>query len=325
MAAPAYGVWSEVTTWGGPMRYVLSGLRMRFKPAGGTTHAHNASGYGAMALVSGKPYVVTVYGSEVYNADTRSWLYRALVNQVLKSAAAITCTAPAMADYLIRHFGIDPSRIHMFSMGISTADFSFDATERTAIRRELGVDNRLVITSNRRVRPQYRIDLLVRAFQILRAQSERFHLMILEGDATPEYAHSVRALVRDLGLEESVSWVTGMRGQSEIRRYLLASDIVMSLPDSDQLSASILEALAMQCSVCVSPLPAYRELLDAGLAHAVSVEGAEILAASIAAIAERPEAGRPSKASVREWLDVEHSDEAVSGKIVELYTRYGVC
>ena len=108
------------------LRHVWAGLRMRFarRYSRQTLHAHCTSGNGLMARLSGRPYIVTTYGSEVFGARERGWLYAWMIRQVLTHAERITATSQQMADVLRQEYHIPEERIHLFSLGYDESIFS---------------------------------------------------------------------------------------------------------------------------------------------------------------------------------------------------------
>jgi glycosyltransferase involved in cell wall biosynthesis len=319
-----HGRWSSLLTRGGPLRYALAGLRLRFLGVtDGIVHAHNASGYGLMALLSGRPYVLTVYGTEIYCVTSRGVIYRSLLGRIVRSARRITCTTPAMRDFLVENFDLDSRKIDMFSLGISSREYYFSEAERAEARGALGLDGSIVITSNRRMRPQYRIDLIVDAFARLRARDDRYRLILFEGDSNADYAAAIRRQVEALGLSGEVVILNGFHSSDTVRRHLLASDVVISIPTSDQMSASVLEALACGATVVAADIPAYRELFEKDLACCARVDSPESLAASISAAVETWSPRGSVREHVASWLDATHSDRAVLTEIRELYDVVG--
>lgn len=309
---------------GRSLRYFLAGLRSRFLlDEDVLVHAHNASGYGLMALLSGRRYIVTIYGSDVYNAAQRGRLYAFVVSRILRKADRLTCTTTAMRDYVTEHFGVDKDRVHVFSMGISR-DFAYSASERNIVREVLGLKGSIVITSNRRMQPQYRIDLIVRAFAELLRRSDRYRLIIFEGDGSPSYSKVIAQLIIDLGISDFVIAVRGIRTPIQVRALLAASDIVVSIPESDQLSASVLEALACRALVLGAEIPAYRELLDRKLIHPAAVESPIALADSIADHVSLGMEERLSDFHISEWIDNAQSDRFVMEEVNRLYYAAGV-
>lgn len=312
----AYGSWRTVWASGGALRYLVSGVALRGKLNGRLVHAHSASGYGSMALLAGQPYVLTVYGSDIYGAAERGALYEGVLKRVLTRAVIATCTSPAMRDHLLDRYGLDPARVWMFSLGCSTRDYYFSAEERRAARAELGLEG-VLIASTRRMRPMYRIDLIVRAFARLCAAETGIRLLLFEGDCDPGYARSIAELVMREGMTERVHIVRGMRPAPEVRKFLLASDVVISIPTSDQLSASILEALACGAIVGLTDISAYRELFQHGLATRISTEGVAELARDLGELCRLSRTY--DRGPAQRWIAERESDRVVRKEVDRLY------
>jgi glycosyltransferase involved in cell wall biosynthesis len=323
---PLHGSWTQLGTTGGALGYLWAGVRFRrLSPPNVVVHAHNASGYGLMALVSGRPYIVTVYGTEVYDAQRRGRLYFRVLATVLRRAVLVTCTTPAMEQHLRSVYDIDERRIRMFSMGISLAEFTAVQGRNDSVRRNLGIEpDALVITSNRRIRTHYRTQLLLQAFAIVRGKEARARLVLLEGDSDPAYVASVRGEVARLRMEDSVAIVPGFRTQSEIRSYLVASDLVVSIPISDQMSASILEALACNASLGLSKLPAYQELFQNGLAVPLNTDDPSRLAEDLLELLRSLPVSGEQRWRAASWLEEFHSDSSAVRHLQGLYKDAGV-
>ena len=82
------------------LRYFWSGIAARLKRRlpSEILHAHCTSGNGMVAWMSGHPYVVTTYGSEVFQAHLRGRLYQWVIHGVLRGALRITATSQQMVD-----------------------------------------------------------------------------------------------------------------------------------------------------------------------------------------------------------------------------------
>lgn len=245
------------------LHYVLAGLWVRWwmrasdKPA--FVHAHNTSGYGLMAYVSGLPYVITTYGSEIFQAGARGRLYRAVIRRILHRAVQVTGTTEAMAQALQRDFSLPVERIRIFSLGL-VGPFAYSAQARQQTRQELGLDDDSapLFFANRRVHPHYNTLELVRAFRSVWRQAPRGMLLLLEGDSDRAYLAAVEA---EIGTCAGIRIVRGFIDQQSLSNYLCAADFIVSIPKSDQLSSSLLEAARCMTVPVLSDLPAYAELL----------------------------------------------------------------
>lgn len=249
-------------------RYIMTGLFLRFskKYTFDFIHAHNTSGYGLSALLSGAPFIITTYGSEIFNSVNRGWLYRYLIKTVLKRAMAITSASPKMTELLITDFGIDKHKIHEFSLGVSNV-FFYDQIGRNKIRNILKLDSYPVWCVNRRIHPLYHTVELIKAFVEFRRDTGIGFLLVLEGDSDPTYLNLVEKLC--VG-QECVKLIRGFKQQDELRAYLSAADFSISVPESDQLSSSILEGAACGAIPLLANLESYSAVKDLGFTYDIT-------------------------------------------------------
>lgn len=306
--------------------YVLLGFWLRLRYLGRRDavllHAHNTSGYGLAAWLSGCPYVVTTYGTEIYTAPGRGGLYRWLIQAILGGARAITASTPAMADFLTQHFRVEAARLHAFTLGIDPV-FHPDAAARVAGRVTLGAgDDEPVWFYNRRLTPLYNTLEVVAAFRAYQARGGRGRLLLMEGDCDPVYRDTVRAAIAGA---PAITLLPGFMDQAALRGWLCAADFCLSVPDTDQLSSSILEGIACGCLPVLLNNPAYAPVTRSPLATVVPEVSAEALAAAFAASAARGE-WRDTAARARrlgEILGEDFTAAAVCGHIRALYARAG--
>lgn len=303
--------------------YVLLGLLCRLRYRGGRDgvllHAHNTSGYGLAALLSGCPYIVTTYGSEIYAAAARGRLYRCLIGAVLRRALLVTASTARMHDELVRGFGLPEERIVTFSLGVDPLFFP-DAAARARLRAAHGIgQEEPVWISNRRITPLYHTLELVRAFRRYRADGGRGRLILLEGSSDPAYL--ARVLAEAAAVPE-VLFVPGFLAQDRLRSLLSAADFAISVPDTDQLSSSILESIACGCIPVLLDNPAYAPVLRTGQAVVVAAPTEAALYQAFQLSARRAlavPAERPGR--LAELLGDDFSSDGVCRKIAGLYAQ----
>jgi glycosyltransferase involved in cell wall biosynthesis len=133
------------------------------------------------------------------------------------------------------------------------------------------------VASLRTWEPNYRIDLIVRAFALLRAGGPA--LLHLFGGGAQEPA--LRALVAELGVGASVVW-HGWMAPADLARALASCHVSVSVPISDATSVSLLESMACGLPVVVSDLPANRQWVTAQGGEFVSGKDAHELAEVLA-------------------------------------------
>lgn len=246
------------------VRYVWGGMFIRFfmnkndRPH--IIHAHNASGYGLMAYLSGVPYILTTYGSEIFQARKKGWLYCAIIKHILNKAILVTGTTESMAKVLEHDFGVPCSKISIFSLGLE-GPFVYSEAVRQQARKKLNIhdDETPVFFSNRRIHPHYNVIPLVRAFSSVWGQKKRGLLLLLEGDGDKCYLRLVGEKIANC---DGIKIIPGFIDQHQLCAYLCAADFVVSIPNSDQLSSSLLEAAECMNVPILSNIAAYTELFS---------------------------------------------------------------
>ena len=218
------------------VRYVLLGLWIRiWGPQSAKFHAHNSSGYGLAAAVTGRPYILTTYGSEIFQARKNGWLYKAIVRFALSRAAAITATARQMATVVEQNFGVSPDKIVTFSLGVP--DPFFETVSQAPRATNIGP----VWFYNRRILPLYNTLEAVRAFKAFKSGGGRGRLILLKGDASGPYFESVENEAKG---RADITLISEYLTQSKMIALLDQCDFTISIPETDQLSSAILEGLA---------------------------------------------------------------------------------
>ncbi len=206
------------------------------------------------------PRVLTVWGSDIRQLHQLPRLYRAQIRRALGDADAVTGGSRDLL-HLCQLNGAAPDHCHLIGVpGIPLAHFSVAAT--TAFHKRLGIPpTHKIILSCRAVRRLYRIDFIIRAFALLRHTSPAAVLVILRFHEDPEYFKELTELVRTLGLQQSIRFVSSLP-YSELPHAYADSAVMISVPQHDGLPQSVYEAFAARCPVITSDLATYDGVLD---------------------------------------------------------------
>ncbi|WP_338446757.1 hypothetical protein V5F89_02880 [Pelagerythrobacter marensis] len=233
------------------VQYTALGLWLRwFCRRDGLLHAHNASGYGLSALLSGRDYIVTVYGSEIYNAHQRGLIYNWILKEIISSSKLVTTSSDHMRSTIVKKYGLRPERI--FSKMLLDPIF-LEANEE---------DRRGQVRTwfvNRRMAELYCTISVVEAFKTFIGSGGVGALVLLEGDADTHYAARVRAAT--VGCS-SIEIITGFVDQDKLIEHLSRSHFCISVPESDQFSSSILEGAACGVIPILRNLESYKAVSD---------------------------------------------------------------
>jgi glycosyltransferase involved in cell wall biosynthesis len=313
---------SRLQRWPASIRYLLAGViaRWRLRRVDKCVlHAHNASGYGLCALVTGRPYLLTVYGTEVYDHAARGVVYTALLKKVLAGAQCITASTPAMSEYLAAELGVDEGKVRAFSLGVPAA-FAEGSQEPVKEVREFSEGRDVLLVSNRRIHPHYNIEYLVDEFADMSKRGRaRYGLILLAGDCDKNYMKSIARKVSSSGLSQHILLIDRFITPSEMAWVLSRADYCISLANSDQLSSSILEAVASGAIPVVTNLSAYRPLQEVNAALTVDELKAGALADLLGEVEQNPSRKQQLTRALAVYAEDNLSRDRVRGKVAELY------
>jgi len=126
------------------------------------------------------------------------------------------------------------------------------------------------VFANRGLEPIYRPQRVLQAFAAMAAAEPSRRLVVAnDGSLRSEMQRQAAAL----GLADRVAFVGRLDAATQAGWYDRAQ-WYLSLPESDSVSVSVLEAMAHGCIPILSDLPANRELVDSGRNGLILADGA---------------------------------------------------
>ena len=212
-------------------------------------NVHYASGYATTArLVNYHPWVLSVWGSDIFDFPYKSFLHRYWVSSNIKSADSVASTSLCMAEQT-RRIVPSLSNITITPFGVDIARY---LTLNQPTRDELVVGTVKVIDY------KYGIDTLINAFALVKNKligdnnpiADRIRLRIV-GDG-PQIKE-MKALASYLSLEDSVDFI-GRVPHKKVAEELSKIDIFAALSrlDSESFGVSVIEASAAGRTVVVA-------------------------------------------------------------------------
>lgn len=214
-------------------------------------HAFYSTNFGLLSVLAKREnVVVTVQGSDIFIEPKRSRVFSLINWFVFKRATGIHLVASHMKGEM-RKYEVPPEKLSVFPEGVDTRTF------KSAKRPE---NERLSMISTRRLKENYRNDVLIQAAFRLKQAGKRFSLvMVGEG---PE-RENLETLSRQLGIQKDVRFV-GFVDRTKICSYLQKNMYYISTSPSDGASASLLEAMACGAYPIVTDIEANREFIIQG-------------------------------------------------------------
>lgn len=300
-------------------------LLRRIKPD--IVNAHYASGYGTTArLVNYHPWLLSVWGSDVYDFPYTSPLHKYLVNKNLLAADSVASTSicmaeqtcsvtPKLSDIAITPFGVDT--LYYDSLTTSIADRDINAP--------------ITIGTVKSFAPQYGIDVLIKAFKILLQNFSQTHPEIeknlrlrLVGEGHQEL--ELKALTKQLGISQRIDFV-GRVDSSQVPIELEKLDIYVALSRQESFGVAIIEAGAAGRPVVVSDAGGLPEVvLDGQTGIVVPKENSQAAADAIRKLVldrelrvQMGEAGKQHVVDTYDWSACINTMTNLYEKIINQY------
>jgi len=235
----------------------LRRLVAAFRPD--VVHAHYATSYGLLGALTGfHPYVLSVWGTDVYEFPRRSPLHRALLRSNLRRADRILSTSHAMARELGRY---SRAPVAVTPFGVDLERF------RPAPGASLFDPGDLVVGAVKSLDERYGIEHLVRAFHLVRGRLPELPLRLLLVGGGPDEGR-LKALVRQLGLVE-VTRFTGAVPYDEVPRYQNMLTVAVVVSERESFGVSVIEASACEKPVVVARVGGLPEVVEDGVTGVV--------------------------------------------------------
>lgn len=249
------------------MRYILWSIAVRrlvrrLRPD--VLHSHQVTSAGWLGWAADyHPFVVTPWGTDLYQHPQRSPLARWLARRVLGAADLVTADS---ADLLAKAvtLGAAPERGHIVQWGVDLTGFS-PAKDRARVRSRLGWGKGPIVLSPRAMRPIYRHDVTVAAIPAVRREIPDAKFVFRDYNADPpDHAAQLVKQTQALGISDAIRFIGPIDRYQDVADFYRAADLVVSVPVSDGTPVSVLEALACGTPVIASDLPSLREWIDDG-------------------------------------------------------------
>lgn len=213
--------------------------------------AERTTSYGYLAAISGlKPMAIAQQGiTDLWPHKSPLYIFKKrLQNYAFKKADLIHAWGNSMAEHM-KESNVDMEKVMILPKGINLDFFEFnDASDGTLINA--------VVT--RSLEPEYKHDLILKAFSIVKQKSIPFKLTII-GDGTE--LKKLKWLAKELKIDNEVNFV-GRINNNDIPKFLQQANFYISTPITEGVSASLFEAMASGCLPIVSDLPGNRSWIQ---------------------------------------------------------------
>ena len=211
-------------------------------------HAHYLTSHGSLAWAAKLGWRLraqiagSAWGSDILVTPQRGGAWRWMTKKVLRHCTLATSDSLHMTEPM-----------HELGAGqVMTFPFGLEAMPRQNAKKQPWL-----CFANRGLEPIYRPQMVIEAFaRIVAAQPEARLAVANDGSLRA----ALEADVAARGLADRVSFVGRLDAAAQAAHYA-RSTWFLSLPESDSVAVSVLEAMAHGCVPLLSDLPANRELI----------------------------------------------------------------
>ena len=259
-------------------------------------HAHYAVDYGTIAALSGfHPFVLSVWGSDIYGDPQLSFLSKQTLRYKLRKADMILSTSRAMAKETNKYTS---KNIEITPFGVDTSFFCPATVTR---------NDAFVVGNVKSLEPIYGIDTLIRAFKIISDNNPQRNIVLkIVGDGS-QYA-SLKTLAETLKIEDKVIFV-GRVPNGDLPVYYNSFDVAVFLSNKESFGVVAVEAMSCECPVVVSDAYGFTEVVEDNITgFVVPKRDAEATATAIQKFIDDPDlrkkmgaTGRKHVQRVFEW------------------------
>ncbi len=205
--------------------------------------AERTTSYGFLAALSGSKTIAIAQQGRTDLWPEGSVLYpfkKFIQKYAFKKAHLIHAWGPVMAISM-KEIGVDMSKVLVIPKGIDLTLFSSSINNSTKIEA--------IVT--RSLQPEYRHDSILKAFAILHQKGIDFSLTIVGDGIRLQF---LKDLAKDLQIDGKVIF-TGRIPNTDLPKLLQQSNLYISMPITEGVSASLFEAMACSCYPVVSDIP----------------------------------------------------------------------
>jgi glycosyltransferase involved in cell wall biosynthesis len=217
-------------------------------------HAHYATSYGFIGALSGfNPFVISVWGSDVFDFPKKNFLNKKILKYALSKATVLCSTSICMKNETELYTN---KPISVIPFGIDTDKFN-----RSEGIYPLQNTSDIVFGNIKPLESKYGIDILIHTFNkiVKKHPAKKITLKLIgEGSERKNY----EKLTKDLGINHLVMFL-GRIPHQEIVDYHKNIDIFISLSvlDSESFGVSLVEAMSCKSIVIGSNVAGFNEVL----------------------------------------------------------------
>ena len=217
--------------------------------------------------------------------------FKEVTQAMLDESSMVVVLARSAVPLILDNYNMPAERLHVVPHGIP--NFIRKEAIRRRTKKLLGMDNRPLLSTFGLIGPSKAIEYVIQAMPAIVAKKPDVlylvigqthpHILKNEGES---YRNSLQELARELGVQKNVRFNNRFLSNSELIRYLAATDVyIMAYLNKDQIVSGTL-AYAVGCgkAVVATPFTYAREMLSDGRGIIVPFKDSEAISQGVNSI-----------------------------------------
>ena len=229
-------------------------------------HAHYARIYGWLAALSFvRPLVVTVWGGDILEDQGAfsDFLGRTLTPFALRRADLVTAHSRFLRDKVVA-LGARSAAVEIVGCpGVDRRTFKPGLAANT-LRKELSLGDGPVVFCPRIIDPLYNTETVVRAIPEVLREIPGVRFIFTEHMGSGPHIRAMKSLAHELGVEDAAVFADSIP-HDRMPLFFNLARVLVSIPDSDGMPQSLLEAMACGTVPVVGDLPQYEGVVRDGV------------------------------------------------------------
>jgi glycosyltransferase involved in cell wall biosynthesis len=271
-------------------------------------HAHYASSYGLLASLSGfHPFVLSVWGSDIFSFPKKSLIHKFIVKKNLQIADRVAATGHILAQETQKYTNKE----------ISITPFGIDIEFFKKSENKLSRDE-FIVGTVKSLETVYGINYLIEAFSLLcKKHPDKALKLMIVGDGSQKNA--LIQICEQHNIRDKVMF-TGYIEKQNLPQYYNMLDVFVALSLSESFGVAVLEACSCSIPVVVSNVGGLPEIVKDGVSGFI-VQSENSLEASIAieTLMNNPELSKTLGENGRKRVEMNYNWEKNATVMLDIY------
>jgi glycosyltransferase involved in cell wall biosynthesis len=271
-------------------------------------HAHYASSYGLLgAIANYKPYIISVWGSDIYDFPIKSPIHKLIIKYNLKKAEYILSTSNVMKIETQKYTN---KNIQVTPFGVDINKFIPNKIEKEEI----------VIGTIKTLEEKYGVKYLIEVFKEVKDRNKDLILKLRIGGSGSQENY-LKELVKKLSIDKDVNFLGFVKPKDVIKEFQNFDLAVFpSILDSESFGVAAVEAEACGTPVVVTDVGGLMESTKPNVTSLVAKKkSVEDLAEKIEILVKDKDLRKTMGVNARKFVEENYSLENNFNDIDKIY------